>query len=447
MLPSEEDVTKTYFSVRAKKNVDLDSGKLVEVKNGETFNVRPIQIRVVSESVDLPNQDKDLKIMQYNTSNLEVYFSPPNTMPAPWNLSFSAVIPNTLSTFWLQVNPVTRSRIEMLWNVDGLTFVIYDIHGQIEYTSSASGLLQQDFHHVSIEYVDSKLCFWVNGVQKIAYRSLNLKLLSIELSVPKLGILSFYNRNLNKQEIVQHFIDYHVKKLYKRRSINLDKIKMKKPTAPNLNLYPELPQATEQVDQGVQFRLNKISEIRDFLENEVDQRDKLRRKYKTVWNVFYNTAQVSGLVALGSGGGAVGTMATGIGAVVSIPLGVVAIAGSVISGGCVALGKAMMKKVEKHESVKRTAESSLNTVNDLVSRALEDGIVSNEDFHHILREMENYRGHKVGIKHRTRANLIELTTERESQIRAEAEQAGLEKGKIEALQSLLSTVTSSGEKN
>ena len=225
---------------------------------------------------------------------------------------------------------------------------------------------------------------------------------------------------------------------------------MKKPNAPNSNLYPELPEATEPSgasDQGVQFRLNKISEIRDFLENEVDQRDKLRRKYKTVWNVCYNTAQVSGLVALGLGGGAVGTIATGVGAVVSIPLGGVAIGGSVLSGLCVALGKSMMKKVEKHESVKRTAESSLNTVNDLVSRALEDGIVSNEDFHHILREMENYRGHKVGIKHRTRANLIELTTEREAQIRAEAEQAGLEKGKKEAIQNLLSTVTSSGVGN
>ena len=207
---------------------------------------------------------------------------------------------------------------------------------------------------------------------------------------------------------------------------------MKKPSAPNSNLYPELPEATKPsgaTDQGVQFRLNKISEIRDFLENEVDQRDKLRRKYKTLWNVCYNTAQVSGLVALGSGGGAVGTMATGVGAVASIPLGGVAIIGSVLSGVCVALGKATMKKVEKHESVKRTAESSLNTVNDLVSRALDDGIVSNEDFHHILREMKNYRGHKAGIKHRTRANLIELTTEREAQIRAEAEQAGLEKGK------------------
>ena len=88
VLPNEEDGTKTYFSVRAKKNVDLDSGRLVEVKNGETFNVRPIQIRVVSESEELPNPDKDLEIMQYNTINLEIYFNPPNTIPQPWNLSF-----------------------------------------------------------------------------------------------------------------------------------------------------------------------------------------------------------------------------------------------------------------------------------------------------------------------------------------------------------------------
>ena len=148
--------------------------------------------------------------MQYNTSNLEIYFNPPNSIPQPWNLSFSVMIPNTASTLTFQVNPVTRSHIEILWNVDGLTFVIYDIHRQIEYTRSVSGLSKQDFHHLSIEYIDNKLCFWVNGVQEIAYRSLNLKLVSIELGVPKLGILSFYNRNLNKQEIVQHFIDNHV---------------------------------------------------------------------------------------------------------------------------------------------------------------------------------------------------------------------------------------------
>ncbi len=215
----------------------------------------------------------------------------------------------------------------------------------------------------------------------------------------------------------------------------------KEPTAPAI--YPELPQPE---DQGVQFRLNQISEIRNFLEKEADQRDKLRRKYKTLWNVFYNTAQFSGLIAVGSGASAVVTLATGVGAIVSIPLGGAAIFGGILSGVCVALGKATMKKVEKHESVKRTAESSLNTVNDLVSRALEDGNVGNEDFHHILREMENYRGYKAGIKHRTRADLIALTADREAQIRAEAEKVGLEKGKKAALESLLNTAMSSGGK-
>ena len=52
----------------------------------------------------------------------------------------------------------------------------------------------------------------------------------------------------------------------------------------------------------------------------------------------------------------------------------------VLSGLCVALGKATMKKVEKHESVKRMAESSLNTVNDLVSRALKMRMLATKTF-------------------------------------------------------------------
>ena len=214
---------------------------------------------------------------------------------------------------------------------------------------------------------------------------------------------------------------------------------MKKPSASNL--YPELPSGfSEAESNGLEFRLKQISEIREFLESEVDHRDKLRRKYKTVWNVFYNLAQVSGLVAVSSGTGAVGTLATCVGAVVSVPLGSVAIVGGLVSAASVALGKATMKKVEKHESIKRTAESSLNTVKDLVSNALQDGNVSNEEFHHILREAENYRSHKAGIKHRTRADLIELTAERENEIRAEGEQIGIEKGKKEAMQDIFSKV-------
>ena len=53
-----------------------------------------------------------------------------------------------------------------------------------------------------------------------------------------------------------------------------------------------------------------------------------------------------------------------------------------------------------------------------------DGTVSNEDFHHILRELDNYKGHKAGIKTRTRSEIIELKADREREIRTEAEEAG-----------------------
>ena len=212
VLPNEEDGTKTYFSVRAKKNVNLDNGKLVEVKNGQIFNARPTQIRV-DESFDIvDNPGKDLKIMRFpnNLCNLGIYFSLPNSMSAPWNLSFSSIINNIASRLTFQDQAV-QTQLNILWTVDGLTFNFHNAHGQIVYTKSVSGLSSTDFHHVSIEYVGDKLYFWVNGVQEIVYRAINLELVAIVLCGAEMRILSFYNRDLNKNEIVQHFIDYHVK--------------------------------------------------------------------------------------------------------------------------------------------------------------------------------------------------------------------------------------------
>ena len=163
--------------------------------------------------------------------------------------------------------------------------------------------------------------------------------------------------------------------------------------------------------------------------------------------MFYITAQVSGVVAVGTGTGAMATLVSRVAAPVSIPLRGIGIAGGLVSAACAALKKAMMKKLEKHESIKRTAESSLNMVNDLVSKSLEDEQVSNKDLYHILREMENYRAHKAGIKHRTRADLIKLRDDRERKIHEEAEQAGLERGKKETIETLLSTAKSSGTKS
>ena len=51
-----------------------------------------------------------------------------------------------------------------------------------------------------------------------------------------------------------------------------------------------------------------------------------------------------------------------MGAAAAVPMSGLAIAGGITSAACVRLGKAVMEKIEKHEGIERTAQSSLNTV-------------------------------------------------------------------------------------
>jgi hypothetical protein len=65
---------------------------------------------------------------------------------------------------------------------------------------------------MAFEYTGSKLTTWLNGEQKKMHNNVTLnKLSALKIGGSgDLGILSLYNRDLSKQEIVQHFVDYHV---------------------------------------------------------------------------------------------------------------------------------------------------------------------------------------------------------------------------------------------
>ena len=103
-----------------------------------------------------------------------------------------------------------------------------------------------------------------------------------------------------------------------------------------------------------------------------------------------------------------------------MPLGFTAVASGVLSVVSVAVSKILLKKVEKHQQIKLIASAKLSSVNGLVSRALQDGHISNEEFQIILQEMESYRDHKSQIRHRTIGEVRELTVEKENEIREES---------------------------
>ena len=186
---------------------------------------------------------------------------------------------------------------------------------------------------------------------------------------------------------------------------------MKQPTAPNL--YPELP-----IEDGQNYRLQKISEIERTLINERDMRKSLYKKYKRSINITdgVDTGLISASVILAS---------VGITVPIMLPLEIAA----VVCGGlgmCVKLiRRKLMTKTQKHCNVQTIAESKLNSIKDIVSKALQDGEISEGEFKMVLNEMEKYSELKQEIK--TTKN-IEITDEEKKKL--------IEQGRMEAMNTL-----------
>ena len=60
-------------------------------------------------------------------------------------------------------------------------------------------------------------------------------------------------------------------------------------------------------------------------------------------------------------------------------------------GACVKLvGRKLMSKAQKHYEIKTIGESKLNSVTKLISKALNDGQISTEEFQLVLCELDRY---------------------------------------------------------
>ena len=216
-------------------------------------------------------------------------------------------------------------------------------------------------------------------------------------------------------------------------------VKKSEPSAPPI--YPNVDevqhvQNSKEEDEGKTFRLKRISYIRESLEKELETRGTYRRRYKSAYNtaIYLNTG--AGLTSVGSSIVAAATAATGVGIIASVPLGFTAVAAGVLSVVSAVVSKILLKKVEKHQQIKLIAAAKLSSVNGLVSKALQDGHISNEEFQIILQEMESYRDPKSQIRNRTIGEIRELTVEKENEIREESFKKGMLKGQEMAMTNL-----------
>ena len=194
---------------------------------------------------------------------------------------------------------------------------------------------------------------------------------------------------------------------------------MKQPTAPGVEqIYPsltsELIQAQDQGNLGLpnrgqagdlptqqdpsNFRLFEIRKLEGRLETERDLREKLYKKYRRAINVVDGVDTVLVVASIGLGATGVGLLSTIIAAPVVVILegaalccGIAGVAGKFIS-------RKLLLKAKKHDDIRVLATSKLNSISDLVSKAIQDQHISPEEYSLILAEWKKYLQMKKDIR-------------------------------------------------
>jgi hypothetical protein len=135
----------------------------------------------------------------------------------------------------------------------------------------------------------------------------------------------------------------------------------------DVKLYPQ--------DVGTNFHLAEITKLRSTLQDEATQRERTRRKYKTAYTASHTINTTPCVV---SSGCAIGTLATGVGAIVAFPLGIVSLTTGAVGRIGSTTQNILLRKLEKHDRILALTEAKLNTVDRLVSKALKDDKVTDE---------------------------------------------------------------------
>jgi len=161
-------------------------------------------------------------------------------------------------------------------------------------------------------------------------------------------------------------------------------------------IYPNIPQS------GDNFRLQKTNDALGSLEKEVKHYENVRKNYKRTQSTFSKLSMGTGVVSVILGSSGLGTSLSGFGIVVGVPLGALAGVFGLTSVGCAAVSKRLSKNVSKHDQTLAMARAKVNTIRDLVSKALKDNKISDEEFSLILSEVNKFEALKKEIRQKSR---------------------------------------------
>ena len=124
---------------------------------------------------------------------------------------------------------------------------------------------------------------------------------------------------------------------------------------------------------------------------------------------------------------------------VAVTSGIVNIVGRIVN-------KRLGKKAEKHDRIRQTADTTLRTLSDIVSKALRDGEINETEYVHVVDEMDRYNEIKEEIRKETRKALTNIDTMLEN-ARKEGKEEGIKLERQNTLKKLKAVGQEAGSSN
>ena len=158
------------------------------------------------------------------------------------------------------------------------------------------------------------------------------------------------------------------------------------------------------------YRLDEINKIKEYLDNEIKERKDIIKKLNTYLVSFDYLDKIFTLSA------SFGTLSiASYAAVVGIPVGIAGSSSTLIFTMGTGINKSLLKVTKKRKII-ALARIKLNMIDTLLSSALNDSIISHEEFTNIIDEKNIYENVKENIK-----DTAELTTESSALARSSLE--------------------------
>ena len=160
------------------------------------------------------------------------------------------------------------------------------------------------------------------------------------------------------------------------------------------------------------YRLDEMNKISDYFNNEIKERKDITKKlnkylvsFGYLDKIFIALSALFGTLSIASYASVVGTPAGIAGSSLTLIF-------TIGTGISKSLLKVTKKRKKKHNKIIALAKNKLNTIDTLLSSALNDSKISHEEFNNIINEANIYENIKENIKELTiDPSSLERTTE------------------------------------